>query len=116
MRGMCVGSFASEDGDDIFDGDDEEAVVALEVDGDAVLGVEEDAVVLLDGVVGVVADLRGDGDDAPGEGGDLDLVGEVEAGLGLLAVFVLADEDAQADGLDDLEGLGFLSAGHRFVV
>jgi len=31
-----------------------------------------------------------DGDDATGEGGDLDLVGEVDAGLGLLAVLVLA--------------------------
>ncbi|MEZ6163278.1 MAG: hypothetical protein R3B67_02465 [Phycisphaerales bacterium] len=58
------------------------------------LGVEEDSVVVADGVVGVVLDLSSDADDATREGGDLDLVGEVDAGLGLFLVFVLADEDA----------------------
>jgi hypothetical protein len=38
-------------------GDDEQAVVALEVHGDRILGVEQHAVVLLDRVVLIVVDL-----------------------------------------------------------
>ncbi len=95
--------FFAEDGDDIFDGDDEEAVVAFEIDGDGVFRVEEDLVVLTDGVVGVVFDECGDGDDAAGDCGDLDFVGEVDAGLGLLFVLVFADEDTVAEGFDGFE-------------
>ncbi len=98
----ALGVFA-EDGDDIFDGDDEEAVVAFEIDGDGVLGVEEDLVVLADGVVGVVFDECGDGDDSACDCGDFDFVGEVDAGLGLFFVFIFADEDTVADGFDGFE-------------
>lgn len=87
----------------VFDRDDEEAVVAFEVDRDGVLGVEEDSVVLIDGVVALGDDLGADGDDAAGEGWDLDLVWQVEAGLGLLLVLVFADEDAEADWFDGFE-------------
>ena len=69
------------------------------------LRVEEHAVVLLDRVVLVALDLRADRDDAPGERGDLDLVRQMEPDLRDLLVLVLADEDALADRLDDLEGL-----------
>ncbi len=101
---VCVGlGVFAEDGDDIFDGDDEEAVVAFEVYGDGLFGVEEDAVVLADGVVGVVFDLGGDGDDASCDGGDLDFVGEVDAGLGLLFVFIFADKDTVSDWFDGFE-------------
>ena len=41
----------------------------VEIDGDGVLGVEEDAVVLADGEVVVAADLGRDADDAAGDGG-----------------------------------------------
>jgi hypothetical protein len=71
-----------------------------------VLGVEQHAVVLPDRVVLVVVDLRADRDDAPRQRRDLDLVGQVQARLGLLLVLVLADQDPAADRLDDLEGLG----------
>ena len=97
-----LGIFA-EDSDDIFDGDDEEAVVAFEVYGDGLFGVEEDFVVLADGVVGIVFDDGRDRDHAPGDRGDLDFVGEVDPGLGLLFVFIFADEDAVADGFDGFE-------------
>ena len=40
-----------EDGHDVLDGDDVEAVVRVELDGDGVFGIEEHAVVLLDGEV-----------------------------------------------------------------
>ena len=101
----------AENGDDVLDGDDEEAVVAFEVDGDGALGVEEDFVVLFDGVLFVFFDFGGDGDDAAGEGGDLDFVGQVDAGLRLLLVFVFADEDAGADGFDDFQGGRLLGGG-----
>lgn len=103
MFWLSVGGFAAEDGDDVFDWDDEEAVVAFEVDGHRVLGVEEDAVVAFDGVVEVFFDFGGDGEDAAGQGRDFDLVGQVDAGFGLLFVIVLAEEDSLAERLDDFE-------------
>ncbi len=105
-NGRALGFFA-EYSDDIFDGDDEESVVAFEIDGDCLFGVEEDAVVLSDGVVDVVFDLGGDGDDAACDGGDLDFVGEMNSRLGLFFVFVLADQYTGADGFDGFD-FGFL--------
>lgn len=105
--------FLAEHGDDVFDGDDEEAVVAFEIDGDGVLWVEEDAIVLVDGVAVVVFfEERGDGDDSAGDGGDFNFVGEVDAGLGLLFVLIFADEDALAEGFNGFE----TSAGGGFGV
>src|SRR5690606_3845528 len=74
-------ALATEDGDDILDGHDEQPVVTLEIHRDAVLGVEQHAVVLPDRIVIVGIDLGADGDDAPRERGDLDLVGQVDARL-----------------------------------
>ncbi len=95
--------FFAEDGDDIFDGDDEEAIVAFEIDRDGLLGVEEDLVVLADGIIGVVVDECGDGNDSACDGGDFDLVGEMDARLGLLFILIFADEDTVADGFDSFE-------------
>lgn len=97
-----MGFGAAEDGDYSFDVDDEEFVVVFEFDGDGFAGVEEDFVVGTDSEVFVVFDLFGDGDDAAGDDGDFVGVGEDNAGLGLAAVFVLADDDAVTDGLDDV--------------
>ena len=103
--GIGIFSFA-EDGDDVFDGNNEEFVVALEIDRDSVLGVKEDAVVAFDWVFAFFFDESGDGDDSACDGGDFDFVGEVDTEFGLLFVVVLADEDALAQGLDDFEGWG----------
>ena len=98
-----AGLLFTEDGDDVFDGYDEEAVVAFKNDGDGFFGVEKDAIVLADGVIVVVFDLHADGDDSAGEGGDFNFVGEVDAGFGLLFVLVLANENAWTDRFDGFE-------------
>ncbi len=100
---LFVLGFFAEDGDDIFYGDNEESVVAFEVYGDGLLWVEEDAVVLSDWVVGVVFDLGGDRDDAACDCGDFDFVWEMDPGLGLFFVLVLADENAGADRFDGFD-------------
>jgi hypothetical protein len=70
-------------------------------------------VVALDGIVLVVFHLRADRDDPPGEGWYLDLVGQVDADLGHLAVLILADQDPVADRLHRLQRLGLrLGLGH----
>lgn len=94
---------ATEDGDDVFDVDDEEAVVAFEIDGDSVFGIEEDFVVAFEGEHGVGFDFGGNSDDAAGDGGDFDVVRQADTTLGFLLIFILADEDAFADGFDNFE-------------
>ena len=97
--------FLPEHRNHILDGDHEQPVVALEIDGDAILGIEQYPVVLLDRIVIIVFDLGADGDDPPGESRDLDLVRQVNAALGLLLVLILADQDAAADRLDGFQRL-----------
>src|SRR5438067_10068363 len=80
----------------------EQFVVMFELDGDGLAGVEKHLVVLADGLIFVVFDLFADGDDSAGDDGDFVAVREDDAGAGFAAVFVLADDDAFADGLDDV--------------
>ncbi len=47
------GLLFAEDGHDILDGHDKQAVITLKINGDRFLRVEEDLVVLLDGIVDV---------------------------------------------------------------
>ena len=78
--GVDCGLFClAEDGYDVVDGDDVKIVVGVELDGNGVLGIEQDAVVLANGKVLVVLDLSGDGDDASGDGRDFDRVGMVNS-------------------------------------
>src|SRR5207237_1822274 len=86
-------------------------VVVFELDGDGLAGVEEHFVVLADGLIFVVFDLFADGDDPAGDDRDFMAVGEDDAGAGFAAVFVLADDDAFADGLDDVVFGAALSGG-----
>src|SRR5262245_34947704 len=92
--------FAAEDRDDVFDGDDKELIVGLEIDRNGVLGVEEDFVVLPERNVFVVFDLSRDGDDAASDRGYLGGVRQGDAALGLPLGLVLADQDASTDRLD----------------
>lgn len=95
---------AAEDGYDVFDWDDEQLIVGLEIDGDRVLGMEQDLVVLAERHVFVVFDLGRDGDDAAGDRGDFGLVGQGNAPLGLPLGLVLADQDASADRFHVFQG------------
>jgi hypothetical protein len=101
--GESANGLAADDGDDIFDGNDIQPVIGIQINRDGVLGVEEHAVVASDGIIDIAIDLSGDGDDASGDGGDFDFVGKVNAALGGLAVFIFADQDAFAHRLDDFE-------------
>src|SRR5437867_9731498 len=109
---------APEDGQHPLDRHDEEFVVMLELDGDGLARIEEHLVVLPDGLVLVVFDGLADGDDPAGNDGNFVAIGEDDAGFGLALVVILADDDALADGLDDvvfgaaLGGFG----GHVFIV
>jgi hypothetical protein len=101
---------SSKDGDDVFYFDYEEAVVAFEIYGDGAFGVEKDFVVLFQGVLGGGFDLGRDGYDAAGDGGDFNVVGQLNAALGLLLVLVFAYQDPLANGFDCFNGFfGFVS-------
>src|SRR5207253_4753853 len=81
----------------------EQPVVMFELDGDRLAGVEEHFVVLADGLILVILDGLGDGDDATGDDRDLVTVGQDDSALGLSFVVVLTHNDALTDGFDDIE-------------
>lgn len=97
-------SVFAEDSDDVFHRNDKEAIIAFEVNWNAVLGVEEHTVVALDRVVVIPINFGADRNDASGQGGDLNLVGQVNARLGLLLIVVLAYQHTLADRLDNFDG------------
>ena len=103
----CIILAFTEYRDDVFDFDDEEPVVAFEIDGDSAFGVEEYFVVLLEWNLGGHFDFSRDGHNSPGDGGDFDVVGQLDAAFGLLFVFVLADENALADRFDGFKYVSF---------
>src|SRR4051794_5028493 len=74
----------------------------LEFDGNGLAGVEEDFVVLADGLVFVILDRLADGDDPAGDHGDFVAIGQDDSGSGFALVVILADDHALADGLDDV--------------
>src|SRR5215510_9726639 len=80
---------AAEDGEHALEGDDKELVVVLELDGDGFAGVEEDLVVLADGLVLIIFDGLGDGDDPARNDGDFVAVGQDDAGFGVTLVVTL---------------------------
>src|SRR5207237_3673816 len=88
---------AAEDGQHPLDRHDEKLVVVLELDGNGLARVEEDLVVLADGLVVIVFDGLGDGDNPAGNDGDFVAVGQDDAGFGFAFVVVLANDDALAD-------------------
>jgi len=92
----------SKDGDDVFDLYDEQPVVAFKIDGDRAFGVEQDLVVLAQRDVGRVFNFSRDGNDPAGDRGDFDIVRQLDAALGLLLVLVLANQNALANRLDNL--------------
>ena len=60
---------------DVVDRDDVELVVPFEIDRNTVARVDQHLVVLADGEVGIVFDLRTDGDDPTGDHRYLGVVG-----------------------------------------
>lgn len=99
----------TKDRNDVLNRNDEESIVAFEIHGDAVLWVEENAVVLLDRVVLIARDLGADLDDTTCDRRDFDLVGQVNSGLRDFLVLVLSDQNAVAERLDCFDG-GLFSA------
>ncbi len=83
----------------------------FQLDGDGLARVEEDFVVLADGHVLVVFDGFADGDDTAGDDGNFVRVGEDDAAFGFAFVVVLANDDAFADGFDDVVFGGALGSG-----
>ena len=90
----------SKHGHDIFYFDDEQAVIALEIDGYCTLWIEEDLVVLGKWNVRRVLDLGRDGYDSAGYRRDLYIVGQTDAAFGLFFVLILANQDPAAYRLD----------------
>jgi len=90
----------SKNGDNIFYVDDEEAIVALEIDGYCTLWIEQDLVVLGKWNVLRVAYLSRDGYDSAGYRGNLDIVRQTDTALGLFLVLILANQDPAAYRLD----------------
>ncbi len=97
---------AAKDRDHIFNGHDEEPIVAFEVHRYGMLGVKEHAVILIDWPVRVIVDQHACCYDSTGDGWDFHGVGQVDAHLGDFAIRVLSDQDSVAHRLDYLEALG----------
>ena len=87
-------------GNHMLDLDDEQAIVALEIDGYRTLWIEQDLVVLGKWNVFRVLDLGGDGDDSSGYRRNLDIVRQTDTALGLFFVLILANQDPLANRLD----------------
>jgi hypothetical protein len=108
---VCIGSNFdrpsgfSKNGDDVLDLDDEQAIVALEIDGDRAFGIEQDFIVLPKRDVRRIFDLGGNRDNPPGDRGNFDIIGQLDAALGLLFVFILANQDTLANWLNNLKRL-----------
>ena len=111
---LCSGAAGSKkaalrlakDRDDVFDFHDEEPIIALEIDRNCPFGIEEDLVVLAQGDVLIVLDLGRDSHNSPCYGGDLYIIRQLDAALGLLFVLVLPNQDAITYRLDYFERLG----------
>ena len=101
---LCV---AAKDRNNIFDGHDEEPIVALEVHRYGVLGIKKHAVILIDWPIRVIVNLHACCYDPTGDGGDFHGIRQVDAHLGDLAISVLSDQDPVAHRLDYLEPLRF---------
>ena len=97
--------FLAEHGDDIFHGNDEQAIIAFKVHRNPSFGIEQHLVILLDRVVDVIRDLGTDSHDPASDGRNLNLVREMNANLGNLASLVLSDKDAVTEWLNHLDGL-----------
>ena len=109
-------SVFAEDGHHVLDGDHEQSIVALEVDWNTLFGVKQDAVVLLDWVVLIVLHLGTDRNHSACEGGNFDFIGKVYPTLGLLAVFVFANQHPRTDWFHGFQ-LGCLrSFGHGRIL
>jgi len=85
-----------------IDVDDKHAIVMLELDWDGFARIEENFVVLANGLIFVVFDRLADRYDTAGDDRDLMTVGQHNAAFCLAFVFILAHDDALADGLDDV--------------
>ena len=94
-------AFTPENSNDVLDRDDKEAIVALEVDRNGALWIEEHAIVLSDGPVIVCSNLQAHCHDSASKCWNLNLVWQMDAGLGLLSRLVLPQQDPQAEWLDD---------------
>src|SRR5258706_1118796 len=80
----------------------------FELDRNRLARIEQHLIVLPDRLILVVLDLLADRDHPAGDDGNLVTVGQDDAGAGLALVVILANDDALADGLDDVEfGAGF---------
>ena len=97
--------FPSKHRNHILDRNHEETIVPFEIDRDALLGVEEHSIVLLDRIILVTIDLATDRDDPAGQGRYLDLVREMNPHLRDFFVLILPDEHPHADRFDDLDGV-----------
>jgi len=91
---------AAKDGDDVVDVHHKKDVVRFQIDGNRILRVEENLVVLANREVFVVGDLSADLDDSTGDRRNLGLIGENDATLGCLSGFVLPDQDPAAQRFD----------------
>ena len=87
--------------------DDEEAISTFKVHRNGTFGIEENLVIPFQGDKSIVFDLLGNGNDAAGDGGDFNVVGELNAAFGFLFVFVFADDDSFSQRLDGLGGPSF---------
>lgn len=114
--GLFRGGLAPEDGDDVIDGDHEELIIGVEIDGDGIFGMEEDFVVLPQRDVLVVLDLMRNRDDTTRDRGDFGLIRQRDAPLGFPFRFVFAHDDAHSDRFDVFHSLvlGVPRIRHRF--
>lgn len=90
----------AEDRDDIFDRDDKKLIVGFEIDGNCVLGVEENLVVLAERNVFIVFDKSADGDNSSSNGWDFRSVGKRYPPFRFSFGLIFEDKNSRSDRLD----------------
>lgn len=95
----------SEHRDDVIDFDYEQTIIAFEIDGYGVFGIEQDLVVSTQWYIRCVFDFNGDCDDSPGYRWNFYIVRQLDTAFGLLLVLIFVNQDTFAYRLDRFERL-----------
>jgi len=88
---------------DVFNLDDKQPIVALEIHRDCPLWIEQDLVVLFERKFTGHLHFCRNGHNPSGDRRDFNIIGKLNPALGLLFIFVFADQNALADRFDCLK-------------
>lgn len=115
-RSIVFGLVASKDGDNVIDWDDKQLIVVLQIDGNRILGMKQDLVVLSKRQFLVIFDDGADRHNSAGDRGDLRRIGKRDSAASFTLGFILSDQDTVTDRFDVLKRRCCLFLGHLHSV